>query len=153
MRDEDYSAVFLQRFKDVEVLHQHKRYRAAMHLGGITIECLLKALIWASLPTDASGKKFWKTETNAPGHAIENPEHNYTRAINAIQQCNRGLHNHIRRFPKVLEWLREIEQPDIHFIAMRYEAYEPDAQLYQNWYSSYKRFIGWLQNTGIGIEP
>ena len=42
---EDYQSAFLQRHQDTEILHQSKRKIAAMHFGGITIECLLKSMI------------------------------------------------------------------------------------------------------------
>ena len=42
---EDYYAAFLRCAKDVEVLHEQKRRIAAMHFGGVAIECLLKHMI------------------------------------------------------------------------------------------------------------
>src|SRR5437763_13161209 len=57
---EDYQAAFLQRANDVEVLDKAGRRTAAMHFGGVAVECLLKYMIFTSLPKDAKWE--WKTE-------------------------------------------------------------------------------------------
>jgi len=46
---EDYQSAFLQRHQDTEILFKSHRKIAAMHFGGITIECLLKSMILASV--------------------------------------------------------------------------------------------------------
>ena len=38
---EDFHAAFFRCVKDVEVLHEQGRYIAAMHFGGVAIECWL----------------------------------------------------------------------------------------------------------------
>ena len=76
---EDYEAAFLQRTVDVEVLNTAGRRTAAMHFGGIAIECLLKYLIFTSLPESAKWE--WKTATNDPGHTFNNPKHDYQSAL------------------------------------------------------------------------
>lgn len=47
---EDYQAAFLRCVNDVEALDCAGRRIAAMHFGGIAIECLLKYMIFSSLP-------------------------------------------------------------------------------------------------------
>ncbi|MFB8797323.1 MAG: hypothetical protein U7126_24565 [Microcoleus sp.] len=46
---EDYQAAFIESHLDTETLGKSGRKVAAMHLGGVTIECLLKAMIFGSL--------------------------------------------------------------------------------------------------------
>ena len=75
---EDYQSVFLQRHKDTEILCSSNRKVAAMHFGGVTIECLLKSMILASLPKSA--KREWKTDSNNHGHTITNPGHSFQDA-------------------------------------------------------------------------
>jgi hypothetical protein len=53
---EDLWAAFYQRDKDVEILHKQQRRVASMHMGGIAVECLLKAIICDDLPDDGKGK-------------------------------------------------------------------------------------------------
>ena len=76
---EDYQSAFELRNTDTEELHKSGRKIAAMHFGGITIECLLKSMIFATLPKGASPE--WKIESNNPGHTITNPGHSYIEAL------------------------------------------------------------------------
>lgn len=139
---EDYQAAFLQRSTDVSTLDTNGRQIAAMHIGGITIECLLKYMLTVSSPTGPI--KEWKTELNNPGHSITNPGHSYKSAL----MQNRRLRDRIQRFPEVRQWLEDVENPGRHFIDMRYQGKEPDAIDYQKWHKSYKRLMRWLQNQG-----
>ena len=61
---EDFRAAFEQRNQDTEALYSSERRVAAMHFGGIAVECLLKSLILASLPKHA--QREWKIGSNAP---------------------------------------------------------------------------------------
>ena len=62
---DDYQAAFIQRHTDTEALCNSDRKIAAMHFGGITIECLLKSMILASLPKRAIRE--WKIASNIQG--------------------------------------------------------------------------------------
>ncbi len=136
---EDYQSAFLQRYKDTEILSSSARKVAAMHFGGITIECLLKSIILASLPKGA--QREWKTDSNNPGHTITNPGHNL---YDALKRHNR-LHTRVQKFPQVMKWLAIVETPNQHFIDMRYYGSESDDRDYDEWLFSYKSLIGWLQ--------
>lgn len=137
---EDYQAAFFHRHTDTEILLQSERKVAAMHFGGVTIECLLKAMIFASLPKGATQE--WKTNDNNPGHTITNPGHSY---IEALKRHNR-LRSRIEQFPQVKKWLQEVENPTSqHFIDMRYSGLEPDDESYQRWLTAYQSLKRWLQ--------
>lgn len=138
---EDFQAAFLQRTTDVVTLDTAGRHTAAMHFGGIAIECLLKHIICTSLPKNAKGKWEWKTGTNDPGHTITNPGHDYQKAL----RCHHRLWDRVQRFPAVLKWLNEVENPDSHFIDIRYSGDEPDDEHYRRWLKSYQSLRGWLQ--------
>jgi hypothetical protein len=135
---EDYHAAFLQRAKDVTVLDQNGRRIAAIHIGGVAIECLLKHIIFTSLPKGA--RKEWKTETCDPGHTMTNPGHSYQEALN---RHNR-LRSRVQQFPFVLAWLNDVENPDGHYINMRYSGNEPDDEKYKQWVQSYRSLVDWL---------
>lgn len=137
---EDYQAAFMQRHIDTEELDKSKRKVAAMHFGGVTIECLLKAMIFSSLPKGSTQK--WMTDTNDPGHTITNPGHSF---IEALKRHNR-LRSRIDNFPEVRKWLDEVENPiSQHFIHMRYCGIEPDDISYKRWLKAYQSLKGWLQ--------
>ncbi|MDF5723101.1 MAG: hypothetical protein PUP91_22030 [Rhizonema sp. PD37] len=136
---EDYHAAYIQRHDDTEALRKSTRKIAVMHFGGITIECLLKSIIFATLPKAASQE--WKTESNNPGHTITNPGHSYTEAL---KRCNK-LYSRVQKFPEVMKWVTEVENPSQHFIDMRYSCSEPDDASYKHWLETYHRLREWLQ--------
>jgi hypothetical protein len=137
---EDYQAAFLQRYEDTERLcSSPPRKIAAMHFGGITVECLLKSIIFDSLPKSASRE--WKTDENDPGHTITNPGHSFE---NALKRCQK-LYSRAQKFPEIIKWLNLVENPDGHFIDMRYSGVETDDKRYKEWLNAYERLIGWLQ--------
>ena len=139
---EDYQAAFMQRQLDTEILSRKDSERrvAAMHFGGVTIECLLKAMIFATLPKGVTQE--WKTDSTDPGHTITNPGHSY---IEALKRLNR-LKSRIDNFPEVREWINEVENPNSkNFIDMRYSGLEPDDQSYKRWLKAYLSLKGWLQ--------
>ncbi len=103
---EDYQAAFLERHRDSETLDSSARKVAAMHLGGVTIECLLKSMIFASLPKGA--KREWKTDFNNPQHTITNPGHSFQ---DALKRHNK-LHDRVQKFPQVMKWLNTVENPN-----------------------------------------
>lgn len=137
---EDYHSAFMERHLDTETLCQSRRKVAAMHFGGVTIECLLKAMIFASLPRGATQE--WMTDSYDPGHTFTNPGHSYTEAL---KRHNR-LSSKIDKFWEVRKWLDEVEYPNgQHFIHMRYSGIEPDDPNYKRWLHAYKSLNGWLQ--------
>jgi hypothetical protein len=139
---EDFQAAFFQRHQDVEVLHDKQRLIASMHMGGIAVECLLKAMLCATLPRNASGEREWNTGSNNPGHTVYNPGHSYIRAL----RSHNRLYNRVMSGNQhILQWLERIENPECHFIDMRYIGKEPDDVRYRSWYDAYRRLIGWLQ--------
>jgi hypothetical protein len=135
---EDYNAAFLQRHQDTEILNKSVRKIAAMHLGGVTTECLLKSMILATLPKSA--KREWKNDSIDPGHTITNPGHSFQDALKRHNQ----LKSRIQSFPAVMKWLEIVENPNQHFIDMRYSSVDPTNTDYQQWLAAYKSLIGWL---------
>jgi hypothetical protein len=121
---EDYQAAFIGRHIDTETLCQSGRKVAAMHFGGVTIECQLKAIICNTLPGGAS-------------------QNLMTHSCTALLQQHNKLNS--RATPKVREWLREVENPNSQlFINMRYCGIEPNDASYKRWLYAYKCLTGWL---------
>lgn len=136
---EDYQSAFQYRLDDTAALHDANRKSAAMHFGGITVECLLKAIILASLPRTA--KPEWKTTGNNPGHTIVNPGHSLFQAI----RCNSRLYTRVQNSKAVMTWLNVVENPGQHFIDVRYAGSEPGDEIYKTWFEAYQKLIHWLQ--------
>jgi hypothetical protein len=136
---ENAQSAFIKRHIDTETLCQSGRKIAAIHFGGISIECLLKAMILANLPKGAARE--WKTDSYNPGHTLTNPGHSY---VEALKRHNR-LNSRVQKFPEVMKWIQDIEHPNQHFIDMRYSDNELDDANYKRWLDSYQRLKGWLQ--------
>jgi hypothetical protein len=132
---EDYQSAFLQRHQDTEILCKSNRKIAAMHFGGITIECLLKSMILASV-----SNKEWKTKSNNPGHTITNPGHSLTAAL----KSNNRLYSRVQNYPDVIKWINIVENPSQNFITMRYSSSEPNDDEYKQWLSAYTSLKQWL---------
>jgi hypothetical protein len=145
---EDYYAAFLRCAEDVDALHKQKRCIAAMHFGGVAVECLLKYMILASLPKNATKDWYDGTdETKNHGHTMTNPGHDYSEASN---RHNR-LRSHIEKRRDVHGWLLDIEKPYGHFIDMRYSHKEPEEKMYKEWMWKYRELIKWLQTEGMQV--
>lgn len=145
---EDYHTAFLRCVKDVEVLHEQKRRIAAMHFGGVAIECFLKYMIFTSLPRNAIKNWYDGTEeTGNYGHTYKNPGHNYDAALGCLNTVN----DRVKRFGTVQAWLNTVERPEGHFIDMRYLGYEPEEEKYKKWYHSYLSLKEWLQTKGMEL--
>jgi hypothetical protein len=142
---EDYQAAFQERHQDTEILKASKRKVAAMHLGGVTTECLLKAMIFASLPKNVVRE--WKTDSNSPKHPITNPGHSLQNAL----QRHSKLNSRVDKFPQIREWIRIVENPSQHFIDMRYKGDDPKDQEYQKWLIAYESLIRWLRKQASQI--
>ncbi|MTJ11059.1 hypothetical protein FJR11_00285 [Anabaena sp. UHCC 0187] len=122
---EDYQAAFMERHTDTETLNPVRKV-GAMHFGGVTIECLLKAIISNTLP----------------GVASQNLRtHSYTELL---KQHNK-LKSRIDNFSEGRKWLDQVENPmGQHFIDMRYSSIEPDELNYKRWLYAYTSIKSWL---------
>ena len=124
---EDYQAAFIERHVDTQILSKSRRKVAAIHFGGISIECQLKAIVSVSLPRGIS--------QNLKTHSY----------LELLKQHNK-LKSRIDKFPEVRKWLEEVENPiSQHFIDMRYSRVEPNKAIYKSWFQAYQRLKGWLQ--------
>ncbi|QYX30259.1 hypothetical protein [Sphaerospermopsis torques-reginae] len=128
---EDYQAAFFERHTDTEILYRKELERrvAAMHFGGITIECLLKAIICNTLPGGANQTLI---------------THSYTELLKKHNKLKCRVDNNLQ----VRKWLYQVENPiGQHFIDMRYSSLKPEAlneQNYKDWLYAYQSLITWL---------
>lgn len=71
---EDYSSAAEDRLADFNVLSNEKRKVCAIHIGGVYIECLLKAMLCCmNNVTAGSTVKKWRVngvEVNRPSHIL-----------------------------------------------------------------------------------
>lgn len=128
---EDYQIAFFQRYIDTDILLcqlcKPERRIGAMHFGGLTIECLIKAIICNNL----SGGMMQNLKT-----------HSY---IELLRHHNK-LKSRIDNFQEARKWLYLVENPmGQHFIDIRYSGVDPSEENYKHWLHAYKSIKAWLQ--------
>jgi hypothetical protein len=135
---EDFQSAYVERDKDTRVLHDSERKIAAMHLGGVTVECLLKALILSTVP---KAQRTWKTDDHDPGHTVTNPGHSFEAAL----KRNNTLRHRVSQNSTVKNWIKIVESPNSqHFIDMRYSTNVPHDKDYKEWWYAYESLRNWL---------
>lgn len=150
---ENYRAAYQERLIDQKKLEDADRRIAAMHFGGVVIECLLKAM-----RVELDGVSQWHVpEQVCPGcgvqirpgqpqrHGVMNPGHNIMMAVRQWPRLWQRLTmmNQTQR-DAFIHWLQLLEQPSSHFIDLRYRYQVPTDAEYANWLEAFRRFHGWL---------
>src|SRR5215469_5479280 len=103
---EDYHAAFLRCVDDVKALDEKGRRVAAMHFGGVAVECLLKHMLVSSIPQGAT-KEWYNSRRESTwnyGHRIENPGHEY----NSVLSQHRALELRVDDDPGVRKLLSDV---------------------------------------------
>lgn len=144
---EDYSGAYCARAADVNVLlavHQ-RRTVAAAHLGGIVIECRLKAMLLTYHAIDCweqngarKGDPYFGSPITRPGHSLVSILR-MARALYLKAKADFLFLSHLNR----LMHPRGAEESD--FIDLRYTSRELSTPEYEDWNESYKYVVSWLQ--------
>lgn len=132
---EDYATAFLERAKDTDILLNSARATGTIHFGGITIECLIKAIIF-----EINGIDGWRVNQDGVNHGIKNPGHDLIGAIHEIKE----LRQRIQQSPHMLSYLNTIQTPLLHYIDMRYDSSGIDEEKFNKWKEAYFGLVRWL---------
>lgn len=133
---EDYRSAFIHRCIDTKEMYKNNRKIAAMHMGGITLECLLKDAL-----VKYHGISGWKMNSKLSGSIIRNPGHKLNLAITDIPKLELRANSN----PAIMKLFNEVQQPTgAEFIDLRYLGMEPDQAIYDQWYKSYMTLLQWL---------
>jgi len=133
---EDYFSAFKERASDTHELRKASRYVGCIHNGGITIECLLKAII-----VKQTGISAWTHRSNTSAGGIHNPEHDLIRAISLVPV----LRGRLSATPEMEDNIKIIQRPLVKYIFMRYENNSrlPNNR-YTEWLTAYDKVLTWL---------
>jgi hypothetical protein len=148
---EDYAGACTERYRDVEALLQSNPMRstAAVHLGGIAVECQIKALVlryhricvWNEKGERAQDA-FFKKPIARPGHNL----------VAAVKQMTR-LYEKAKADPLFLKHLDGVMHPvgsrDADFIGVRYSATALESNALQPWQKSLDYVRGWLKKNEV----
>jgi len=133
---DDYPTAFISRCLDTKQLYNQNRKIAAMHLGGITIECLLKKVCFIY-----HGLSDWEQVSKRTGKIIYNPKHRLSVLISLINSLYiRASYNQ-----QIMDALKKVQEPcGLDYILWRYQGNEPGKAEFDDWYKSYLTLLKWL---------
>lgn len=146
---EDYAGAFEARCQDVtSLLVDPQRTIGAAHLGGVAIECQLKALMIKYHDIEAWGDLGGRPKDPMRSQPIERPGHGLISMLRLMH----FLHAKARSDVLFLRHLARINNPsgptNNDFIDLRYSAGDLPAGAAADWHLSYKYVIGWLKKNG-----
>ncbi|MEA5420661.1 hypothetical protein VB712_15615 [Spirulina sp. CCNP1310] len=148
---EDFAVVCLERKKDAEVLLKLKDHNiAALHLGGISIECRLKALLTVYHQISEWNQKSRREKDSMFDQQIKNPEHGLITALRHMPH----LYQLAKSNRQFLEHLSRISHPlgasNVDYIGLRYIAQASSVQR-DEWKKSFDYVHGWLEKNEVNI--
>lgn len=144
---EDYQLAHKCRLEDIDILlsGQNKRFTAAAHLGGVAIECRLKALIivyhkikqWEDLSKRAKDPRY--------GQPISRTGHSLVSGVRMMAE----IYSKAKADPLFLKHLNNLNFPTgasaLDFIALRYSSSQINAATMVGWKESLTYVLGWLE--------
>lgn len=148
---EDYAGACTARHLDVDALltAEPKRCTAAAHIGGIAVECQIKALILAYHRIGS-----WSEQGRHPrdpyfGKSVERPGHHLLSAVKVMAR----LYEKAKADPLFLRHLDQVMHPtgsrDADFISMRYAADDLNEATLAAWRESLTYVSGWLKKNEV----
>lgn len=142
---EDYAAACASRVSDVDTLLSapDRRTTAAAHLGGIAVECQVKALILTYHGLTAWGEL--SRRPNGPREPILRPGHSLIAGIklmNVVYRKAKADHVFLTHLDRVMH---PKGATDADFIGLRYSAEERSETAMREWRRSFDYVLGWLR--------
>jgi hypothetical protein len=149
---ENYETASAARRIDADLLlaGQTPRAIAAVHLGGVAVECKLKALV-----AKYHNISEWDEDSRRPkdprsGQSIPRPGHGLLAAIRLMDT----LYRKAKTDPRFLNHLSRVMHPagatSLDFIDLRYVGSDLDANALNDWRESFRYVLSWLaKNEGI----
>lgn len=127
------------------LLHENERKIAAMHIGGIMIECRLKSFLLLYHRIGKFGERSKRRRDRNFNSEIPNPKHALTGALRKMSD----LWTRAKRDPRFILSLDSIGQPlesaQVDYISLRYQQELPSVAAYTKWYKSWRYVDGWLR--------
>jgi hypothetical protein len=148
---EDFVGACLERKKDTEALLKLKKHNiAALHLGGITIECRLKSLLILYHSISEWNEKSRRRNDSMFNQQIQNPGHSLVTALRHMPK----LYQLARSDKQLLKHLNCIIYPfgatSTDYISLRYFCQASQFQ-HDEWKKSFEYVYGWLKKNEAKI--
>lgn len=148
---EDYAGACAARHLDVEALlsSEPKRPTAAAHIGGIAVECQIKALVLSYHGIGAWSEQGRRARDAHYGRPVERPGHHLVSSVKLMAR----LYEKARADPLFIKHLDKVMHPagsrDADFIALRYAANDLDGNTLDAWRRSLNYVSGWLKKNEV----
>lgn len=143
---ENYDLAHKNRLADIKVLlsGKEKRGTAAIHLGGVAVECRLKALIILYHKIDKWDDPSRRPKDSKFGQPIARTGHSLIGAIRIMPE----IYAKAKADPLFLGHLSNINSPIgstvVDFIALRYSSANISNESITIWQESFNYVLGWL---------
>lgn len=148
---ENYSAAANNRYSEAQILLNHLKYVAAIHLGGVSVECRLKELLVIYHRINNWDEKSKRLKDPRFGSVIARPGHGLLDCLKKMD----ALYNRAKtdsNFIKHMDRLRFPRGADVDFIELRYFGGELTQQEVDNWRESYRYVWGWINKNRMLIK-
>lgn len=135
---DDYAAASKERALDTLALHKaspNRRTKGAVHLGGITLECILKDMIFTY-----HSIKNWGQRSKRTGDVIQNPSHKLETAIGLVD----GVRVRLEASQEMKEHFQTVLRIGGGYIHLRYKGGSIPNARYEEWYQAYDSLKKWL---------
>ncbi|MCW6037502.1 hypothetical protein K4A83_14640 [Spirulina subsalsa FACHB-351] len=148
---EDFASVCLARKKDAEALLELENHNiAALHLGGISVECRLKSLLASYHSISEWDEKSRRKKDSMFTQQIRNPGHSLITALRHMPE----LYQLAKSDKQLLKHLNCLIYPlgatSVDYISLRYVAQASPIQR-DEWKKSFDYVYGWLEKNEVRI--
>lgn len=148
---EDYEGARKARRSDLQVLEAGSREMASLHMGGIVVECQLKALLMAYHQISAWGEPSRRKRDPMTGQPVANPGHGLHTALRHMAL----LYKRAKTDPLMMYHLSRVMNPlgatEEDFIDIRYYSDLNVKGAIATWRRSFDYVCGWLDKNKRAI--
>ncbi|MGK3976881.1 hypothetical protein WMF38_34890 [Sorangium sp. So ce118] len=137
---DDYMGAIGPRARSVRILIRNNRRTIAQHLGGMTVECIIKSAV-----VHASGITHWAC-TAYPA-SPPNPRHELQRAVSLLPTAIQTMLLSSTSFITAIEAIQRPPGLKRNYPELRYTVTEPPDVDFQVWRDAYREVVNRLHDT------
>jgi hypothetical protein len=148
---EDYAGACAARHLDILALlsSEPQRCTAAVHIGGIAVECQIKALVLNYHGIDNWSEQGRRSRDPYYRKPVERPGHHLLSSVKLMAR----LYEKAKSDSLFIKHLDQIMHPagsrDVDFINLRYSSYDLDGNTLSEWRKSLDYVSGWLKKNEV----
>lgn len=149
---EDFTGACLERKKDAEALLKLKDHNiAALHLGGISIECRLKSLLAYYHSISEWNEKSRRKKDSMFNQQINNPGHSLTTALRHMPELYQSAKSNQQLLMHLNCLIYPLGSTSVDYIGLRYDVAQASPIQRDKWKKSFDYVYGWLKKNEVRI--